>query len=667
MLKRFCLIFAVFGALEAQQVAAPTPEQVGSPRGDNLGGYNVTQSFETGYRWSRIGGDFGEYRSDVNYGNGIRLLGSSLALESKDGHGRLFDEILLNTSGLGNDPYQSSVLRIQKNGLYRYDMTWRLNDYYNPGLTVAGNEHLADTARRLQDHDLTLLPQSRVRFRVGYSRDTETGPALSSVQEFDPNGAGYPVFTNVRREWNEYRLGGDVDLAGFKFSVMRRWDFFKDDSPFAANGVVASRLANDLTVLQQFQRSQPAHGSNPGWLGNLYTRRTRWGLNARMAYVSGQQDFLLSESALGTGQFGNAASRQVAVGGNARRPDLAGDFSVSLFPSDRLTVVNNTSVSSNRIDGQSSYSEVNTGLDLGTTIRFRYLGIRTVTNSTDVDYRVANWIGFYAGYHYSDRLVRTVEIPSFTNLSQNADYRVTNILNSGVAGVRLRPLKPLTINLDGEVGRSNQPLTPISLRAYHSIGGRVAYRVRKLQLSTAYRELYDVNSEFSVFSSHSRNYSAGASWAPRDWFTVDASYARQHFDSLSLLAFFAGVNRPQLQASFRSLYVSNVHAANLATRFSIHKRVDVFVGYSITKDTGDGRATAAPSGVTDPIQALLSSVQTFPLTYQSPLARVSVRITPKIRWNAGWQFYDYGETFQLFATYQNFHAHTGFTSVLWSF
>ena len=206
MLMRFWLIFAALGALEAQPVAAPTPEQVGSARGDTVGGYNVTQSFETGYRWSRIGGNFGEYRSDVNFGNGIRLLGSSLAVESKDGHGHLFDEILLNTNGLGNDPYQSTTLRIQKNGLYRYDMTWRLSDYYNPGLTVAGGQHLADTSRRLQDHDLTLLPQSRIRFRVGYSRDTETGPALSTVQEFDPSGAGYPVFTNVRREWNEYRL-----------------------------------------------------------------------------------------------------------------------------------------------------------------------------------------------------------------------------------------------------------------------------------------------------------------------------------------------------------------------------------------------------------------------------------------------------------------------------
>ena len=81
----------------------------------------------------------------------------------------------------------------------------------------------------------------------------------------------------------------------------------------------------------------------------------------------------------------------------------------------------------------------------------------------------------------------------------------------------------------------------------------------------------------------------------------------------------------------------------------------------------DGRSTAVPAGVTSPVQALADSVQTFPLTYQSPLARLSVRITPKLRWNAGWQFYSYGEDFHILGYNQNYHAHTGFTSVLWSF
>src|SRR5947209_2109584 len=192
MAKRFFILLVAVAALEGQQVVAPTTEPVGSPRGENKGDYNYTQSFELGYRWSLVGGNVGEYRTDVNYGNGVRLLGSSLTVNSREGHGHLFDEIVLNTIGLGNDPYESAVLRISKNKLYRYDLTWRESSYYNPGLTVAGGSHFRDTTRRLQDHDLTLLPQSHIQFHVGYSRNKEEGPALSTAQEFDANGPGLP-------------------------------------------------------------------------------------------------------------------------------------------------------------------------------------------------------------------------------------------------------------------------------------------------------------------------------------------------------------------------------------------------------------------------------------------------------------------------------------------
>ena len=49
------------------------------------------------------------------------------------------------------------------------------------------------------------------------------------------------------------------------------------------------------------------------------------------------------------------------------------------------------------------------------------------------------------------------------------------------------------------------------------------------------------------------------------------------------------------------------------------------------------------------------------------MARLSIRINPKLRWNAGYQFYGYGEQFHLLGIDQNFHAHTGYTSVRWSF
>ncbi|HEY1337615.1 MAG TPA: hypothetical protein VGF59_08905, partial [Bryobacteraceae bacterium] len=306
---------------------------------------------------------------------------------------------------------------------------------------------------------------------------------------------------------------------------------------------------------------------------------------------------------------------------------------------------------------------------------FRYWGIRTVSNTTDLNFRIRNWFGVYGGYGYSDRLIRTIEsfeLPDIPGSASRSVYEQENQLHTGRVGFRLKPVKPLTINVTGEIGRADRPLTPIADRNYHAINGRVDYRLRKLQFSATYRQVYNVNEPafFSVYSSHSRNYSANASWAPYDWFSIDASYMKLHNDSAGSLYFFAGVSRPTIQSFQGPLYISNIHAANLGARFGIRKRADVYFGYSITRDTGDGRpgALVVPGGVTDPIQGLLASVQTFPLSFQSPLARVSIRISPKVRWNAAWQYYGYHEYFTLLAPIpQNYHANTGYTSVLWSF
>jgi len=670
-MRTLIALLTTVGIAAAQQTIAPTAEPVGSTRGDNVGGYNIVNSFETGYRWSLIDGNLEQYRGDVNYRNGLRLLGSSLAVHSRDGHGRFFDEISLTTQGLGNDPYESAVLRAQKNGLYRYDSIWRMNEYYNPGLVPSGGLHRMDTRRRLQDHDLTLLPQSPIRFRLGYSRNSQTGPALSSLNAFDTSrGDEFPLFTDVRRLFNEYRAAVDADVKKFRLTIQHRWHDFKEDTPYSLAGSGAGANPADLTALTAFRRDEPYHGTSHGWLGQLQTDRRRWAMNARITYTGGERGYVLDESAIGFDRFGEARNRQVLVTGQARRPVTTGDFSLSFFPTSKLSVVNSTAVHSTRIDGDSIYREYNNRTFDFATIDFRYLGIRTVSNTTQATYRANKWATFFARYGYSDRLIKTVE--GFGDPSSALDtqaYENENRLHTGGAGVRVRPIKPVTVSLDGEIGRADNPLTPIAERNYHTLGARVDYRTRKLQLSGQYRQVYNINSPLplSTHSAHSRNYTGAASWLARDWFSLDASYMKMHLDTASGLAFFAGSPRPTLQRGLTSLYASNIHAATLSTHFTVRGRVDLYAGYSVTRDTGDGRAQAAPASVTDPAAAVFSAVQTFPLAFHSPMARVSLRLTPKLRWNAGWQFYRYREDFGVLAVKPDYRAHTGYASLLWSF
>ena len=124
--------------LQAQPVIAPSPDRPGFALGADLSSYNVTNSFETGYRFSAVGGDYSLYR----------------------------------TQGLGNDPYQVATFRIEKNDVYRYDMNWRLSDYFNPSLDNGESDTLKNTRRVMQDHDLSVSLAKWAKLKLGYSRNT---------------------------------------------------------------------------------------------------------------------------------------------------------------------------------------------------------------------------------------------------------------------------------------------------------------------------------------------------------------------------------------------------------------------------------------------------------------------------------------------------------------
>lgn len=665
MLRTATILFLPV-ALLAQQTVAPTREEVGSPRGQNTGGYNILNSFETGYRFRTVDGNYGKYRSDVNFGNGIRLLGSQMRINSREGHGHLFDDLSLTTQGLGNDPYQSAGLRIEKNRFYRYDMLWRMNEYYNPALTVSFGQHLLDTRRTFQDHDFTLFPQSSFKLFGGYTRNSQTGPGLTTVQLFDSRGDEFPLFQDVNRRRTEFRFGGEAALMGFKLNLLHGWDRYEEDSPIN-RGAIAGNNPADNTALTGLRRTEPYRGDAPYWRLSLIRNARKFGLNARYTNVSGRRDFLFDESATGTDRLGLARNRQVIVSGDGSRPVISGSLNLSFLPTSRITLTNHTSFHNTRMDGSGFYREINNANALDAIFNFQFLGIRAIQTLTDATVALTNSVSVYGGYHFSDRRIRSREGQTFGDFTDVFSYEQQNRLHSGLGGLRLRPVKGLTVQLDAEVGRSDRPFFPISEKNYHAYHGRVQYRAGPLQLSALTKTLYNTNSaNLFAHSSRSRQYAYDASWSPAGWLSFDAGYSKIHLDTLTGLAYFSAA---ALVENNQSLYISNLHAVNFGLRASVRKRAELYVGYSLVKDTGDGRRAgdgiAVPAG--DP-QALTPffNAQVFPLSYQSPQARISVRLHNRLRWNLGYQHYAYREEF-FPRTYQNYRAHTGYSSLLWSF
>ncbi|MBZ5500660.1 MAG: hypothetical protein LAN59_00265 [Acidobacteriia bacterium] len=202
-------------------------------KGIDTGNYNIQQSVELGYRGTWIDGNQDTYGTFVNLRTGPRVLDYSVHVRSLNHQGLLFDRLDFTNFGYGGDPDNVSRLRADKNKWFDFSGVFRRHknfwDYNllanplnqvpimpsagnpltfpitNPVYPVTRSPHSLNLVRRMQDYDLTLLPQSRVRFRVGYSRDVDEGPSLTSFH----GTTDFLLAQNFRMTTNAYHVGVD--------------------------------------------------------------------------------------------------------------------------------------------------------------------------------------------------------------------------------------------------------------------------------------------------------------------------------------------------------------------------------------------------------------------------------------------------------------------------
>src|SRR6202522_2949819 len=254
--------------------------QNGSPEtpGINSGNYNIHQTIDAGYRGSWINGNQNTYDTFENLGSGLRLFDYSLQMRSLDHKGILFDSLTFSNFGYGGDPNDVTRLRIEKNKWYDFRLLfrrdknfWDYNLYANPlnpaalnppgslstgcfvgpptaafpqgapafcsNPAVAQNNSLRslDLVRRMQDYDLTLLPQSQVRLRLGYSRNRDEGPSL-----FTTDSGTISAFHQANSyTTNSYRVGVDVHiLPRTTLSFDEFLSYYRQDNVISDNPAV---------------------------------------------------------------------------------------------------------------------------------------------------------------------------------------------------------------------------------------------------------------------------------------------------------------------------------------------------------------------------------------------------------------------------------------------
>ena len=244
-LFRFLWIAALFLAWLPKARAQQEPEQQGVDQGN----YNIKQSIEFGGRFVNVTGDTQSYDTFINLQQGPRLLGFTTEMRSLDHHGSLFDRLYFSNFGYGGDPNDVSRLRISKNRWYNFDAQFRRDENFwdysllanplNPvtpafanapaGFTpvISTSPHLMNTRRKLGDYNLLLRPQSKIRLRLGYARNINEGPSLTTIHQ----GTEQLLFQDWKSTVNTYRLGVDFRLLPrTNISYDEIWNYYKGDT-----------------------------------------------------------------------------------------------------------------------------------------------------------------------------------------------------------------------------------------------------------------------------------------------------------------------------------------------------------------------------------------------------------------------------------------------------
>ncbi len=218
LMNRILIIFTMTVVLLTSAAAFSQEPNQGKVSGD----YVVQQSFELGYRFVGVDGNKSMYNTLENLQQGPRLLDFTLSMRSLNHTGTIFDSLFLSNFGYGGDPQSASRLRMSKSKWYDFSATYRRDQNYfdynllanplNPANVFVPNNrspHFMDTRRNMGDFNLTIAPQAPFRVRLGFTRNDNQGPALSSFHE----GTDINLSNDFRNRSDRYQIGVDFKFA----------------------------------------------------------------------------------------------------------------------------------------------------------------------------------------------------------------------------------------------------------------------------------------------------------------------------------------------------------------------------------------------------------------------------------------------------------------------
>jgi hypothetical protein len=641
------LAFLILCPLAAQDTTTPAATAPAAPASPVAASSETTISgtVDAGYQWrSGVGGSLDTYRTVVNLGSGVRLMGLDLSFENAAR--RWFDHINVRASNWGGDPYNTAHVDASRHDWYNFSFDYRNIAYFNflpsyadptIGRGIYLDQRSFDTHRRMSDFELELMPGKWIVPYVAYSRDSGYGRGIT---DFVSDANEYPVADRPRDKTDNYRGGVRIELRKFHVTLEQGATQFKDDQDvFTGNTNFGNRTTpffGQQLMLTNLAQTYGIRGDSIYSKVLLTADPFSW-ISVFGQFLYSRPDTTVHYSQFNNGQFVDLATLLLftsefnLVNATAKQPHTSGTLGFEARPFKRVRVIE--SWMTDRLHNASFAALNQQILAPAMAAQLSDFTDRLVENYSqeqlDVLVDVTSKITARGGYRYEwgDALTRGGLISGLPTESGQLRRQV------GLAGVSYRTGQKLSFNIDFEGASGDSAYFRTSLQDYERARLRARYQALKsLVVSATFSVLNNQNPNPAVkydFLSHDASFSFV--WTPRDSKRISllGEYTRATLRSdINYIV-------PQTFQSAPSSYRDNAHEANAVMQVL----VPGFGAYSPRLSLGG---------------SLFISSGSRPTEYYQPLIRLITPTHKHLAWYGEWRWYGFGEPLYF---YEGFRTH----------
>jgi hypothetical protein len=580
--------------------------------------------------------------------------------------------------------------------------------------------HSYNTRTQMGDFDLTILPKNEIiSFNIGYSPERYTGPFFTT---YSAGGNQFQLAANARSRANDFRVGAEGKLGPIDWTFLQGFRRFRDDT-FTDTVPLGINPASTAARLTSYTRNEPAKGSVDFTRASLHTLvAKKLDLTARIVYSKAESNFAFVENFTGvnwnprvTGWPPTAIPRvpgpgtvtvaatpntlnlgQYNITGNTERPSILFDFGATFLATDNFRLSNTFRVEDWDITGNAVFADffsITRNLPAtaggGTrtdTVGFSNLDATEITryrkyqNTFEGDYQFSNRLGIHFGYRYGKREIERLfdgynlgSQGSFNppNARSTHEEFFDNHTHAFFGGFKARPAKEWTVYLDVEHGTADNAFTRIGNYDYTNFRAKSRYVPNRkviLNLGMIVRnnsnpsEIAGVTLENFGVSFKTRIFTSSLDIMPNSRFMLNMGYNYNWVNSESLID-YSYLSSTNSAIRGTSLYYVRNNFFFIESTARLTPRVTFYSAYRVNKDDGQGNRVSDPAAT-----GARTLITSYPMSFQSPEARLSIRLNRRLDWNFGYQYFNYNEdgfqrTFAGTPRAQNYHAHLPYMSL----